>query len=169
MAQWKCSILSFPVKPKLYFVVTRKTAYLPIHVSKKQMYSFVLLDLGSVFSAGKQSSESLIPSSPLCDMTFPWSVLLLLFCARVFLAARHKQAVAVTVCTHLGCFAQEGALGCAGYKCCKTGKLIRAATEGNGSVSNHQLCFVSGLKYQSCAFISCCLPQGSLLCYYSLW
>lgn len=42
--------------PKLQFVVNRKNAYLPIKVYNKQMYSFVLLDLDSVFSIDKESS-----------------------------------------------------------------------------------------------------------------
>lgn len=165
----KCSILSFPVKPKLQFVVTRKNAHLPIHVYKKQMYSFVLPDLGSVFR--KQSSELLIPhkGKPLSDMGFPWSALLFLVLLCAFPPARRSVAVAVAVCTHLGSFAQEGALACAVYKCCKMGKLINSTTEGNVSVSNYQLCFLSGLKYQSYGFISCYLPQGRLLFYYSLW
>lgn len=41
---------------------------LPIHMYHKQMYPFVLLDLGSSFGTGKQHSESLLPSFPLLDM-----------------------------------------------------------------------------------------------------
>lgn len=79
MSQWKCSILSFPVKPKLQFVVNRKNAYLLIHVYNKQIYSFVLLDWDSAFSIDKESSYLLIPSSLSCDMGFLWSVPLFLF------------------------------------------------------------------------------------------